>query len=227
MNITSKSIIGLIIAGATLGVYLLLFKTSHWYRYAQHKKDKPPRDLVVKAARYVTADSPTAIDFGSNIGNESLYLLQQGYRVTAVEPDVAVVNLLTSREEFKPYTNTLTILNNSFEDVAWDALAPVDLFVASYSLPYVRPEAFKGVWQQMVNHINPDGYFVGQLFIPEYSGFKERERKAMTFLTKEEILALFNNFTINHINYIDEESINYDGNKVRARYYEIIAQKPL
>ncbi len=218
-------IIGLI----SLASITLLFKTvyhrSYWYSYATHKKGKPPRELVKKAASYLSVKSPTAIDVGAGVGNETLYLLQQGYTVTSVEPDTSVVNLLTAREELQSFTKNLTVLNNTFEDISWSSLAPVDLFVASYSLPYVRPEKFPTVWNQIVDHIKPEGYFVGQLFTPEYGGFKEHEREAMTFLRKEEIAGLFKDFIIKQFSFVDEESTNYAGEPVRANYYEVIAQK--
>lgn len=203
--------------------YVVFWHPSTWYRYAQAKQGNPPRELVRHAANYLLSPAATAIDFGAGVGNETKFLVEKGFTVTAIEPDVSVAQLLAKRFP----SQQVIILSYKFEDKEWHTLPPVDLFVASYSLPYVEPDHFQDVWRQIVNHIKPSGYFVGHFFTPEYGGFNKKERTHMTFLTKKQIEQLFPSFMIKEMTLIDEHVVTTSGTQINANYYEVIAQKNL
>ena len=200
------------------------WQRSLWHQYAYLKLGKPPRNIVKKALQSIQGPG-IAIDFGSGVGNETLYLLKKGYTIIAIDAEKKALELMRSRDDIQPYLPHLTTLLSSFEKIDWLALPKVDLFVASFSLPFVKPEFFKEVWHHIVQQIKPGGYFVGHFFTPKYTGFKKAQRKAMTFLDKQQIDTLFDGFTIEYLNFEDKAGQSATGVPIEARYYEIIAQK--
>ena len=59
--------------------------TFDWGRFYTYTKDSPPWPLLVRAASLVPRNG-RALDLGAGAGRDTRYLLEQGFRVTAVVP---------------------------------------------------------------------------------------------------------------------------------------------
>lgn len=69
-----------------------------------------------------------------------------------------------------------------------------DLIVANNSLPFCNKDSFNTMWNEIKKNIVKNGYFVGNFFGLNDS-WKDL-KKQMTFLGKEQILSLFDDFEI-------------------------------
>ncbi len=78
----------------------------------------------------------------------------------------------------------------------------VDFIWAGLSLPFCSPDKFHGLWNKIVNALNPGGYFAGDFFGPNHVWSENAE---MTFLTKDQIHTLFKPLNIEY--FIEEEGI--------------------
>lgn len=193
------------------------------------------RPLVMKALKHIRShQSPgTAIDFGIGCGEETSYLLRHGYKVIAIDNFEEFLTEIAEKDEIQPYRQNLKAIHSNFEDLNWTAIPQVDLFVASFSLCFVRPDQFYSVWKGLVDHVMPGGYFVGELYThlqenTQVDGFYVSESSGfIPFLSHEKILILLGDF---EIIFFDEAQTLYEplDNEEPAEegsIYSIIARK--
>jgi len=168
------------------------------------------RPILKKALSLI--DQPpgsTAIDFGIGGGEEAAHLLQHGYRVTAIDNFEEFLTELSLREDVQSYRDHLTTLQADFENVPWECIEPVDLFLASFSLWYIKSEKFHEVWKAIVNAIKPGGYFVGHMSTHQYKALQQdgyfiEEPQVIPFLSKEEMLKLLKGLEILYFDQVEK-----------------------
>ena len=99
----------------------------------------------------------------------------------------------------------------------------VDLIVANYSLPFCNNEQINDVWRNIVNNIKTKGYFVGNFFgmNDSWNGVESN----MTFLTKEQVLDLFEEFDVIKFKEIEKDGLTGLGNMKHWHIFNIIAKK--
>lgn len=133
-----------------------------WTHYYERVAGREPRQLVrrvltlmptTKAARF-------AIDLGCGNGTETLYLLERGWHVLAIDGQAQAIDILRTRVP-DDWRDQLETRVQSFVDVA---LPPADLIHASYSLPFCPPQQFDAFWQKIVDSIRPGGYLAAEFF---------------------------------------------------------------
>ncbi|MEN8237200.1 MAG: methyltransferase domain-containing protein [Pseudomonadota bacterium] len=226
MSIFKNKLFWIAVIGAVVAIGFYL-KPNKWEAYYQNKLGNPPHAVVVKSVGLITkGNAPlTAIDFGAGVGNEAVYLLGQGFRVIAIDSQPIAFKMMRSREDTKSYLGRLQTVESSFEAIDWKRLPQVDLFVASLALPFCKPEAFPEIFAETKSHIKPGGIFVGHFFDPSYQGFSEKDRQAMTFLNKDQVLDLFVEFEILHFNETKDAGKSGTGADIVSHIYEVIARK--
>jgi len=130
---------------------------SGWYDYAERYKDRPPRPLLTRAVPLAT-HRETAIDIGSGGLNDTRFLLDSGFKVTALdgEPVAQAVADTLPPDQFN-------YVVSSFESFDFP-VAAFDLVNAQYALPFVRPEHYLQVFDAVVAALKPGGIFTGQFF---------------------------------------------------------------
>ncbi|MEO8683758.1 MAG: class I SAM-dependent methyltransferase, partial [Devosia sp.] len=128
-----------------------------WYAYAQRFKDRPPRPLLTRAAPHATHRG-NALDLGSGGLNDTRFLLDSGFDVTALdgEPVARSVADTLPPERFR-------YLISSFETFDFP-VAAFDLVNAQYALPFVRPDHYDRVFAAVLATLRPGGIFTGQFF---------------------------------------------------------------
>jgi tellurite methyltransferase len=187
-----------------------------WHNYFDQTKDKPPSKYLVQAVKLVGPQTyPAALDLGSGGGRDTRYLAQAGFAVTSV--DAAPV-----AEDYLQPLNApnITFILSTFEDFSFKRY---DLINASFSLPFLDRDKFMPVWQQIIQALNPNGIFVGELF-GVLDSWNNNDND-MTFHTKDEIQSLLAGF---HIHRLDEEQ--GDGTTLSRQpkhwdIFHVIAQK--
>ena len=193
------------------------------------------RPLLSKALEQIqTQNIPPgiALDFGIGGGDETAHLLKQGYQVIAIDNFKEFLTEVKLRKDLAPYLSQLTTIHANFEDVDWKAIPQVDLFVALFSLNFVQPDKFYEVWKNIVAHVKPGGYFVGQLYthllenIQRDGYFVSESTELIPFLSEEELRGLLNEFDVEYFEDVnalyknESEAIHLDG-----KVYSVIARK--
>ena len=164
-----------------------------WGKYFDKTKNKPPRPLLVEALGYVN-ERGQALDLGAGALNDSAYLVEQGFNVTALDKKSVAefFNVEVPEEKFQYVIEPFETFE--FPDRKFD------LVNAQFSLPFIRPENFPKVFASIKNSLRNNGIFVGQLFGNRDSWSSNPSR---TFHSKKEARDLFEDFEI--LKFIEEE----------------------
>lgn len=178
-----------------------------WTPYYQEKLNKPPRDLVIQALSYHKNDYPhkNALDLGAGVGNDTLFLLKNGWHVWANDKEQAAISIISQRKDVDPYRKNLTLIPGDFSVIPWQDLPKLDLIYAGYSLPFAQPEKFKDLWNNITNSLAPNGIIAAHFFAADHQGFNWWTQRKMSFFTKKELLNFFENFTIEFFEEINEK----------------------
>lgn len=212
---------GVILLIAVLSVGVLAHQRGKWDKYYRRALTHPPRQLVVDALNLFPRQGK-AIYLGCGAGNETALLLNHGWRVWAIDSEPKAVQLLLTRT---PDQERLVATIARFEELHWELLPEVDLLCASYSLPFCNPKEFEDVWENVTSKVLPGGRFAGHFFGPQYQGFSSKEMQSMTFLTKEEVLRLLQDFDVEYFHESEEDGQSGTGRKIHSHVFEVIARK--
>lgn len=152
-----------------------------WDNFLKATSKMKCRPFLKDALQYVKGN--TALDLGAGALRDALFLLDSGFKVTAVDSNPKIL------EYAKPNEN-LSVEISTFEDYSFPK-GSFDLINAQYALPFNRPETFKDTFERMISSMKSRAIFTGQLFGTE-DGWAEK--KAMTFFSRNEASALLKGF---------------------------------
>lgn len=141
---------------------------SEWTAYYDHHETRPPRGQLGQAVAAVdTAGSGDrqATDLGFGQGTETLALLEQGWRVLAVDADPEAERRLRARVPAEA-EERLSVVTASFGEVE---LPPSDLIWSGLALPFCPPEDFDVVWRRIRDALRPGGVLAMDLFGPNHA----------------------------------------------------------
>jgi len=104
---------------------------------------------------------------------------------------------------------------------------------ASFALPFCRPDGFAALWQRIVASLAPGGRFCGQLFgdRDEWASPPLVSRKswssppAMSFHSRDEVLALLRGLEIEHLDEVDEDGQTAVGDPKHWHVFHVVARK--
>ena len=154
-----------------------------------------------------------AIDLGCGVGNDTIFLLEKGFKVTAIDQEDQVKEIIKNKVINKQY---LKIIIDDFSKL--DFLKS-DLILANYSLFFVN-ENFSSFIEKILKNINSKGFFIGN-----FLGKEDEWNKIRTTVDKEELLNYFKDF---EIFYFSEEKYYKDTATGKNKFwhiYTIIAQQ--
>ncbi len=195
-------------------------ETELWNGYYASQTGRTTRPLFDEAMAQVGtgAEEPRlAVDLGCGDGTESLALLSRGWRVLAVDKQAEAIDLLGSRVH-PDHRPRLEARVAAIEDAV---LPACDLIYAGYSLPFVAPARFGGMWAGMVQALRPGGCFAGQLFGDRDSWTVDPR---MTFQTRTEALALLAPLRVEVFREREEDGSSFSGPK-HWHIFDIIARR--
>ena len=195
-----------------------ILKKNKLERYYDNTEADTPKKNVRYFLENIKTTSGKAIDIGCGAGNDSVYLLKNGWNVISIDKENVEerISKRLSFEELKRFK----FQKQNFEDMK---LEDVDLIVANYSLPFCNNEQINDVWRNIVNNIKTKGYFVGNFFgINDSWNVVESN---MTFLTKEQVLDLFEEFDVIKFKEIEKDGLTGLGNMKHWHIFNVIAKK--
>ncbi len=154
-----------------------------------------------------------AIDLGCGTGNDTEFLLEQGFKVTAIDQEEQVKDIIKNKNLDK---ENLELIIDDFSKIKFPNS---DLILANFSLFFVK-DNFEEFIEKILKCINSKGFFVGN-----FLGKEDDWNKAKTTVDKEKLLDYFKDF---EMLYFSEEK--YYKNTVTGKnkfwhVYTIIAQQ--
>lgn len=206
------------------GIFFYKYFFKSWSPYYQEKLCKEPRLLLLKTADLFSElpnEKKNALDLGAGTGNDTAFLLKNGWHVWANDIEKEAIKIIASREDILPYKKNLVLIHKSFIDLPWHTLPQFDLIYAGYSLPFATPTDFMEIWKQIKQALLPEGLFAGHFFGSDHGGFNWWIKRKMNFFTKEQLLELFNGFTIEFF----EELYQKNKQGILDHSFNVIARK--
>lgn len=187
-----------------------------WDVHYRATEDSPPHDLLLRAVSLL--ESPgEALDLGAGAGNDTRFLLTNGFHVTAVDAEPAAIRrLLAIRND------RLTVVQSTFEgfDFGTDRYVLIN---AQLALPFLDPASFEAVFARLLAALAPGGLFCGDLW-----GVHDdwnTPQSGMSFHTREEVMQLLRDLDIVELH---EEEGRVDlaaGGSRRAHAFDVIARR--
>ena len=181
-------------------------------------QSEKPRNNVEYFIKKIKCNPKKAIELGCGAGNDTVYLIKNNWNVIAIDrEDVKqrIANRLTPKELEK-----FIFQKQEFESIK---LEESNLIVANYSLPFCNKNEFKLLWDKIKVSIIDEGYFVGNFF-----GINDdwnKTKPEITFLTKEDVIELFEDFEIIKFDEIENDSLTGLGIMKHWHIFNVIAKK--
>lgn len=189
-------------------------------KYYNSTESERPRKCMKYFIDKIKCNPGNAIDLGCGAGNDSVYLIKNKWNVLAVDrEDVEdrIVNRLND-DDIKRFR----FKRQSFEEVE---LEKNDLIVANYSLPFCNKDKFGELWNKIKGSILDNGYFVGNFFGVNDSWSVTKPQ--MLFLSKEQVIELFDGFEIVFFEEIEKDSLTALGKLKHLHFFNVIARKQM
>ena len=189
-----------------------------WNEYHKVTNNIPPRRNIVEFIKQHKEIIGNAIDLGCGTGNDTIYLIQNNWNVLAID-STDVENSIKERLNDEEKTK-FSFQVQKFEELN---LPKCDLIISNNVLPFCNKEYFYKMWQEICNSINSNGFFVGNLFgVNDEWNTPEDKR---TFLNKEQVIELFNDFEIIDLKEFEKDRPTALGKMKHWHIFEIIAKK--
>lgn len=195
-----------------------VLKKMKYEKYYDNTESDMPRKNVKYFIENMKIQPGKAIDIGCGAGNDTVYLIKNGWSVTSIDKENVEerISKRLSSDEMKRFE----FQKRNFENMQ---LEEADLIVANYSLSFCYKQEFDEMWKTIKKNIYKDGYFVGDFF-----GINDSWNKAesnMTFFTKEQVLKLFDEFDIIKFNEVEKDDLTGLGNMKHWHIFNVIAKR--
>jgi|CXWL01.1.fsa_nt_gi ubiquinone/menaquinone biosynthesis C-methylase UbiE len=130
---------------------------DRWAQYYQATAGRSPRKLLIETLPYIE-ERGLVLDVGAGDLTDSIFLLQKGFSVVAMDSSPA--SLALSREINLP---NFTFMNSGFEEFDPQSNS-YDLITAQLALPFNKPETFNEVFMKLKESLKLGGVFTGNFF---------------------------------------------------------------
>jgi len=193
-------------------------KVEGWGEYYDKLRDRPPRKTLV-AALDAFGEAPAdalAVDLGCGAGRDIVEILRRGWKVVAVDSEPEALRQLEARK----LDGSITPVLARFEDVPLPI--GVQLVNSSFALPLCEPEKFHALWARIREALPAGGRFSGQWYGTRDSW---NGRPGMTFLDREQALALFAGFEVEMFDEEEADSTTPRGRPKHWHIFHIVARK--
>ena len=189
-------------------------KITNYFKITQNK---PPSLWLVEAVKLLK-QTGNALDLGCGAGSDTKFLLEKGFKVTAVD-----INPETEKYIKKLlHQKNLNFVVSSFENFEFPK-KEYDLINAFFSLPFTNRDVFDEVFIKMKKSLKPEGIFVGQLFGVNDDWAKLPTAKT-TFHTKKEAKQLFKDWKLIRFVEQDRDGTLADGTPKHWHSFHIMAE---
>lgn len=161
--------------------------------------NEPPRDLARLLNRFIAPKS-TVIDLGCGAGIDSLFFIENGHSVIAIDREVSVIEEKKNALEKEAY-DRLSIVKADFNEMIYPQ---ADAIYASYSLPFCGTSRLTETWKDQFETLKPKTVIGIVLFGQKDAWYGHNDYLA--FHSDEEVKRLLESFEIKHY-----ENVEYEG----------------
>ncbi len=187
-------------------------------KYYNNTEAEKPRNNVRYFIGKMKCSSGKAIELGCGAGNDTVYLIKNNWKVLAIDRENVeerIAKRLNDKELEK-----FTFKQQNFESLE---LEKSNLIVANYCLPFCNKNKFEELWNKIESSIDDEGYFIGNFFGTNdgWNGIK----KEMIFLSREQIMELFNEFEIILFKETEKNALTGLGKMKHWHIFDVIAKK--
>jgi tellurite methyltransferase len=195
-------------------------RSAGWAAYYDKLRDRPPRKTAIAAldAFGAIVNDETVIDLGCGDGRDIVEMVRRGWNVIAVDAEPAALQQLSARE--MPDAEKITPITARLEDVP----LPIGLrwVNSSFAMPLCEPGRFYELWARIIQTLPKDGRFSGQWYGTRDSW---NGRPGITFLERNEALALLNGFDLEMFDEEESDSVTPRGNPKHWHIFHIVARR--
>jgi SAM-dependent methyltransferase len=187
---------------------------SRWEKFVAATRDEPPWPRLVRAAEMFESVGD-ALDVGAGAGRDTAFLLDHGWRVTAIDSSPSALKAL---ERFAHHN--LRVVSTQVEAFVPSAY---DLVNAQNSLPFIGPEQFAMTVQRLRDSVRPNGVLAATFF-----GKRDEWNVAgtnLTFSTRAEIEELFHDWDVIELTEVEEDGRVATGAPKHWHLYHLIARR--
>lgn len=184
----------------------------NWSTYQENTFRTKPNYLTVYLVNKLEFNS--VVDLGCGSGNDTVYMLKRGKKVTAIDGSLNEDYILSRIDEKEK--NNLTLIDSNFEDIT---IPKCDVVVSLFSLPFCKPSEFNILWNKINKSLDKGGYLVANLFGERDYHFNDER---ISNHTKDEVLELLKDYEI--IKWKEQEYTRELDN-THWHYYDFIAKK--
>lgn len=170
-----------------------------------------PNYLAVYIANNLEFES--VVDLGCGSGNETVYFVRKGKKVTAVDSTLNEEYILDRLK--KSEKENVTLVEKPFEELE---LPKCDAVFSSFSLPFCSREKFSGLWREIEEVLPKGGIVAGNLF-GERCFFKDS--RDVNIHTESQVKELLKGYDI--VKWKEQEYDREDGK--HWHYYDFVAIK--
>lgn len=157
-----------------------------------------------------------AYDMGCGAGDDTKYLLDNGFKVIAVDKEPSAIEFI--KTTIKENIN-LTLQVNSFEKLS---LARSGLIFGRASFPFCNPRYFNKFWNKLRLSLKKDGILCGTLFGDQDTWATNNE---MTFISHRDWEKLLKDFDILYFDEQAFDGVTALGSKKHWHIYYFILKK--
>jgi len=140
------------------------YQLGEWGEFYQQtvNASKPTNTLFIAVENFEKEDRKPglAVDLGVGTGRDTVYLLNKNWRVLAIDQEPEAIKIISNRVP-ADQKNRLEVKLCSFTDMKLPD--QVDI-ISSNSLPFLKPDEFSNVWQNIVEHLAVGGRVAVHLF---------------------------------------------------------------
>lgn len=187
-------------------------KNKDWSNY----QSRTYNDNICNLMKYFldNYEVENAVDLGCGAGNETVYMINKGLKVTAIDRQLNKSYILDRISEDKH--GKINFIESDFINVE---IPKTQLVTAFFSIPFCDPNYFNTLWKKIYDAIETDGYFVGQLFGDRDAWSVNSDINTFDIETAKNYLKEYDILHFEEIEYIRESD-----NK-KWHFYNIIAKK--
>jgi tellurite methyltransferase len=189
---------------------------NKWLDYYKKVSGRKPDSILQLATKNHHLISGIAYDMGCGAGDDTKYLLDKGFKVTAVDKEPAAIEFI--RATIKN-NDKLTLENNTFEKLA---IARCSLIFGRASFPFCNPKYFDRFWNRMSISLKKDGLLCGTLFGDKDTWSTSKE---LTFISHRGWNKLLKKFEILYFDEQEFDDVTALGSKKHWHIYYFVLRK--
>ncbi len=191
-----------------------------WARYYELSAGRSPRPLLHCALALRGQENPgDAIDLGSGDGVETLFLLEAGWRVLAIDQLQEAIDHLRSRVP-DHLADALFAASMTFRQMSWPR---ADLVWAGHSLSFCDEVEFQSTFEGLSDSLTDGGIFAGHL-LGDRDSWRADGPPITAFVEEDLRRLLERDFRIEVLFEREEDGFGF-GTPKHWHFFEVIARR--